>query len=52
MDEKMVEALRVINEECRKHPGSCAGCPLYMDIKLLNNGCMLDISPEYWRIVK
>ena len=45
---KLIEALHVIQEECRKHEGKCYECCLGSD-----DGCtcrVSDTSPDSWKI--
>ena len=47
MDDKLLEALEIIKEECRKHQ-DCKTCPM----RNVHNGCGVDdSSPSDWRLV-
>jgi hypothetical protein len=47
MDDKLLEALKVIKEECKKHD-SCSTCPM----SVRGDACGIDdSSPNDWKLV-
>lgn len=44
IDDKLLDALKVIKKECRKHR-ECNGCPMALD-----DCCMLEREPAEWKI--
>lgn len=44
---ELIEALKVIKEECKKHEETCTDCPMYKN----GQGCLVRYQePEYWAI--
>ena len=45
---KLIEALHVIQEDCKKHNDRCGNCPLFRE-----NGCCCSVTnekPYEWKI--
>lgn len=45
---KLIEALHVVQDECRKHCDACGECPMYDEAEQVCS--VTDLKPNYWSI--
>ena len=45
---KLIEALHVVQDECKKHERECDVCPLFS--KTARVCAITDVEPDFWKI--